>query len=426
MSTYTRYGTCPTCGGVAIEEVDCDLDGKVKGIACKFKPKFIAYHNDGFATSIRVNRRLTWQQRHIYKMLCLEAAFCDTRPYLPTDDTELATLADVPDEVWTANRDAVLKMFTPCTIDGVEFLSHPRITEEYEKSVAGYERMRKLSQAGNNSRHGSQTPPAREPHESTAGVRNETLELRTEILDKEQRQQVIVNDAGIDNDCRADASLNSKTTEPPTTTRVSVEEAQLLTANVITLTNTLHKILSLRPEVKIHSKYDSLWGKDWKQALERYSFEEVLAAVKFSQLPRNQKYFVRSAGIVQRLDSLVEQCQDPANVKALDLLWKSALLGKLPTAKEVKEPPVGGYRGVKPRHIVPQPNTYPHECFNCDDESCDDCKAQKKQFGVTSLQDRLDEPEGKGRGLRCAHGVKTTEICDECEDEEYERQEDLG
>ncbi len=32
--TFTRYGECPTCGGVGIEEVDCDLGGKVVGFGC--------------------------------------------------------------------------------------------------------------------------------------------------------------------------------------------------------------------------------------------------------------------------------------------------------------------------------------------------------------------------------------------------------
>lgn len=32
--TFTRYGTCPVCGGAALEEVDCDLGGKVVGRAC--------------------------------------------------------------------------------------------------------------------------------------------------------------------------------------------------------------------------------------------------------------------------------------------------------------------------------------------------------------------------------------------------------
>jgi uncharacterized protein YdaU (DUF1376 family) len=126
----------------------------------KILPKFVAYYQQDFAASARMNRRLTWLQRHIYRMLCLEAPFCETRPYLPTDDTQLAFLADVPDEVWLENKDAVLAMFTK-TDSGY---THPRIEHEYEKACDKYERMKKLSQAGNAAQ--SHTSPVRATEQS--------------------------------------------------------------------------------------------------------------------------------------------------------------------------------------------------------------------------------------------------------------------
>ena len=63
-------------------------------------PEYIRFYRDRFMGSNRVNRRLNWLQRHIYLSLCLEAYFCETRPYLPIDDAGLALLADVPNDVW--------------------------------------------------------------------------------------------------------------------------------------------------------------------------------------------------------------------------------------------------------------------------------------------------------------------------------------
>lgn len=98
-------------------------------------PKYIAYRHELFLSSLKFQRGLSYMQRHMYRALCLEAPFCNTRPYLPTDDAALMLLADVPEEVWKVNKDAVLGMFT-LTDNGYE---HHRITEEYEKTVAAYE-----------------------------------------------------------------------------------------------------------------------------------------------------------------------------------------------------------------------------------------------------------------------------------------------
>jgi hypothetical protein len=35
----------------------------------KILPKFVAYHQQDFAASARMNRRFTWLQRHIYRQL---------------------------------------------------------------------------------------------------------------------------------------------------------------------------------------------------------------------------------------------------------------------------------------------------------------------------------------------------------------------
>lgn len=110
----------------------------------KIMPKHIAYHRDNFMGSARVNRRLDWLQQHIYLMLCLEACFCATRPYLPTDDAELALLANVPDEIWLQNKDKVLAMFTKSD-DGY---THPRILLEWERVSFAFEQRRDAAKRG--------------------------------------------------------------------------------------------------------------------------------------------------------------------------------------------------------------------------------------------------------------------------------------
>ena len=110
----------------------------------KIMPKHVAYHRDLFMGSARVNRRLDWLQRHIYLRLCLETCFCETRPYLPADDAELALLADVPDDVWLQNKTAVLAMFKK-TDTGY---THNRILSEWERVTTAYEQRREASTRG--------------------------------------------------------------------------------------------------------------------------------------------------------------------------------------------------------------------------------------------------------------------------------------
>ena len=100
-------------------------------MADRYLPKYVAYHHGLFLSSPKFQRGLSYIQRHMYRTLCLEAPFCNTRPYLPTDDATLMLLADVPEGVWKENKDAVLSMFT-LTDNGYE---HHRIIEEYEKTV---------------------------------------------------------------------------------------------------------------------------------------------------------------------------------------------------------------------------------------------------------------------------------------------------
>jgi uncharacterized protein YdaU (DUF1376 family) len=105
-------------------------------MADRYLPKYVAYHHGLFLSSPKFQRGLkNYIQRHMYRTLCLEAPFCNTRPYLPTDDATLMLLADVPEDVWKENKDAVMGMFT-LTDNGYE---HHRITEEYGKTLTAIE-----------------------------------------------------------------------------------------------------------------------------------------------------------------------------------------------------------------------------------------------------------------------------------------------
>ena len=145
----------------------------------KILPKFVAYYQQDFAASARMNRNLDWLQRHVYRTLCLEAPFCETRPCLPADDTQLALLADVPDEVWTENREPVLKMF----IKTDEGYSHPRILKEYEKACDKYEQRREAGRLGGLSRAKNQADAKGSLSETQANVAEQEQ-------DREQEQDV--------------------------------------------------------------------------------------------------------------------------------------------------------------------------------------------------------------------------------------------
>lgn len=305
----------------------------------KIVPKFINYYRDNFQGSLRVNRRLDWLQRHIYKALCLEACFCATRPYLPDDDAELAILADVPDEVWMKNRDAVLKMFTKTD----EGYTHPRILSEWEKASASYGRMAELSKLGVEARR--KQAKAVEPtlDDVPDGDRTVTSiakhSLNEHSLNK-HREDIEVDDSlrskQVSNESATSTKSKSQTLKANDATSIDATNISPSGADAVELVKTLHFLLSQRKDVKIPVNYAKFWLRDFESALTKYSFKQVLEAVIFSQLPRNQMYFIRAEGILKSLQSLVEQCEEPRNQKSLWALWDQAVKGKLPPPKKEK------------------------------------------------------------------------------------------
>jgi hypothetical protein len=113
-------------------------------VSKKYKPKYICWWEENFAASPRVNRRLDWLERHIYRALCIQANFCASRPYLPVQDSELALLADVPAQVWDDHKENILAMFTKYDDPDTEEIlgwSSERILDDWQKQMGKHEEL---------------------------------------------------------------------------------------------------------------------------------------------------------------------------------------------------------------------------------------------------------------------------------------------
>ncbi len=106
------------------------------------------------------------QARHFYRALLQAALFCPTRPYLPTDDAELALYADADPADWQTHKAVVLHKFTKVTIEGVELWSHKRLLEQWEKIQKEYSQWSEMGKKSGESRKPKAEPPPN--HGSTA------------------------------------------------------------------------------------------------------------------------------------------------------------------------------------------------------------------------------------------------------------------
>jgi uncharacterized protein YdaU (DUF1376 family) len=305
---------------------------------------------------------------HIYRMLCLEAPFCETRPYLPDDDAQIAFIADVPDEVWAENKDAVLKMFEK-TDSGY---THHRIIEEYEKACDKYVRMQKLSQAGNAAQ--SHTSPARAPD-----VDVDVDEMKNENEKRNSTSTIAIAGGG----------SSSSPIENPNPTPVEVRGA-----DVDVLVSTLYTILSQRTDdVSIPANYQTYWAKDFEEALKTYAFDDIHMAIVWSQAPRCKKFYKRSKPIVENLDRLIEESKKRANANLCALLWSQAKQGTLrytrdgiakvvpcPDANEhedLDDPTPTKFPPASPKTVA-EFTGVPEPCWNCNNS--DENKGKKCAF----------------------------------------------
>ena len=168
-----------------------------------------------------------------------------------------------------------------------------------------------------------------------------------EIKVDQSKAENINNDRLIDNDALSSSSNQNPSsgfaaapTGPVTpTTRPPANDPVAAAGEAAQLVDLLHFLLSQRKdEVVIRPDYSKLWTKDFDAALRLHSYADLRQAVIFSQLPRNQKYFKRSASICAKLDSLLEQCLEPRAESEIRTLWALAEKGRLPAPKKESDP----------------------------------------------------------------------------------------
>lgn len=122
-----------------------------------YKPPFIRWFENDFWADRDVIL-LTWLQRHLYRALLLSAFYCDTRPFLPADDSQLWKFADAGSlETWTENRSAILAKFTAFEDeDGKKLLRNKRLDEEWAHLLRSLQKQRNagLASAANRASRG--------------------------------------------------------------------------------------------------------------------------------------------------------------------------------------------------------------------------------------------------------------------------------
>lgn len=80
------------------------------------------------------SRKMTNVQRWMYRCLLQQSFTCDTRPYLPDDNSELWLLADCStQEEWEQNKEPIIRAFRKEVVDGVSLLVDGTILEDYKK-----------------------------------------------------------------------------------------------------------------------------------------------------------------------------------------------------------------------------------------------------------------------------------------------------
>jgi hypothetical protein len=96
-----------------------------------YKPKYMTWWEEDFLSDRKV-MRMPSLARHFYRALLQAALFCQTRPYLPYEETELMILADAEPNDWTTHRDAVMAMFGSGEFNGTPVYYQNRLLEQWQ------------------------------------------------------------------------------------------------------------------------------------------------------------------------------------------------------------------------------------------------------------------------------------------------------
>jgi uncharacterized protein YdaU (DUF1376 family) len=102
-----------------------------------------------------------WLKRHLYRTLLQAAFFCETRPYLPDDEKQLAMLADAESvEIWRANADVILQKFERFTDEnGTDLWRNKRLDAEWAELIASLEQKKSAGVASAKARAKRQADP---------------------------------------------------------------------------------------------------------------------------------------------------------------------------------------------------------------------------------------------------------------------------
>ena len=315
------------------------------------KPKYMCWYEEDFWADRYVSQ-MPRQARHFYRALLQAALFCPTRPYLPDDDTVLAMYADADPQDWQTHKTAVLYKFTKEDVGGKPMWSHHRLDEQWDIIQKQYEQW---SQAGKRSGQARQpknqgsieveqafndrsTDDQRQLNNSGCGIGFGTGTGNGFGLKNSDTTTVIDRNDVVSKQSGSKSSSKPKTPKPVAETTDCNDRQTDGLDEAEKLVEILHTMLSQRAEVRIPANYAGLWLPDFEGVLEHYKFEDVRLAVLYSQLPKNQKYYVRAKGICDSVDSLIEQVLKPANQKACELRWKQAVGGKLPPPSSAVPP----------------------------------------------------------------------------------------
>lgn len=90
------------------------------------------------------------------------------------------------------------------------------------------------------------------------------------------------------------------------------------------------------------AKWKTYWDADFKLMLSKYDFDMIESVVWYSQIPRNQEYFVRTKGILDNIDNLVTQIQEDDNKRLIAVKRKSLSSTRLHTLAGQAKSEAGG------------------------------------------------------------------------------------
>lgn len=112
------------------------------------KPVYQLWDEASFQNDVGV-RKMDSLSRLMYRSLLQSAFYSATRPYLPTNDSDLVILSGAENEKqWLKHKNVVLKMFYEIEIDGEKLYAQKRLVRDWKQMTSARKRLSKIGQAG--------------------------------------------------------------------------------------------------------------------------------------------------------------------------------------------------------------------------------------------------------------------------------------